>query len=413
MQTPPSGSQADMPESIGPFRVTRRLGDGGLGGVFEVVGDNGRMLACKRLHSPTRGVRRFVREYDVLNSIDHHGIPAVHSLFWLDDGTPAYTMDRVNGRAAQPWAKDHGRPGSRLRTRAVVRLVSETCPILHHLHSRGFVHRDVKSSNVLVDPSGAPHLVDFGAVLLPTAQKHRSGLVGTYSYAPPEQHTGGEVGPASDVYALGVLLYRMLTGQHPIRTDDRDETIRRHLHHTPRPPSTHRGISEGLSVLVMQMLSKDPFDRPGDCLALGQDLLAAVGRFPTLSEGPLEVHSRALRRPLWDERPGQLVAFVGPELPLHRIVAPLSAQLGRQTLDIDLSHPDAAEHLVELESTIAQHPAGSVVVCRHLDAATVRARQALYLMLRRAEKARARVQAVTTTTERRLREHNTIILRPE
>ena len=126
------------------------------------------------------------------------------------------------------------------RTTEVIRIAREIATALGYLHDRGIVHRDLKSSNVMVLPNGVARLLDFGTARLlesDDAITRHGEFVGTFAYAPPEQLTGGHVDERADIYSLGVLLYRLLTGKRPFDADNPQELAKLHLEHEPPSPS--------------------------------------------------------------------------------------------------------------------------------------------------------------------------------
>ena len=142
---------------------------------------------------------------------------------------------------------------------------------LAYAHSLDLVHRDIKPANILVDLDGQSRLADFG-LAAPTGQSGAAGVsLGTAAYMSPEQVEGGEVGPAADIYASGVLLYELLAGIRPFAAADPAVLMRLHLTQAPEPP---RGVSRGLADLVMRCLAKDPSGRPASVTELLADLEA-------------------------------------------------------------------------------------------------------------------------------------------
>ena len=211
--------EAEVPARIGPYRVVRPLARGGMAAVFEVEEpETGRRFAAKLLGRRGMASTRFRREYRALTRMNHPNIVRVYRFGIADGDQPYITMELLDGVPAQVHAKASGRPGSKERTAEVVRITVCIADALAYLHARGIIHRDLKSSNVLVMSDGSVKLLDFG-----TAHLQRGGdeitshgeFVGTFAYASPEQLKGEEVDSRSDVYSFGVLFYRLLTGKRP------------------------------------------------------------------------------------------------------------------------------------------------------------------------------------------------------
>ncbi len=255
------------PDFIGPYRVVRPVARGGMAAVYEVIEpDTGRHLALKLLERRFRGHHRFGREYRALTRLDHPNIVRVYRFGVSDNGTPFLTMELLDGVPAQVHAKRRGRPGTPERTREAVRIIGEVAKALSYLHSRGIVHRDLKSSNVLVLRDGRVKVLDFGTARLADAAEaitRHGEFVGTYAYAAPEQFNGSGVDARTDLYSLGVLFYRLLTGHRPFESDD-PEVLRR-LHNTEVPVdpcSRVPGIPAEVGAVVMHLLRKIPDERP-------------------------------------------------------------------------------------------------------------------------------------------------------
>lgn len=208
---------------VGRWRLLSRIGRGGMGVVFlaeRADGEFEQRAALKRLH---RGMdsdallRRFAQERRILSQLDHPRIARLLDAGIDAQGQPYFAMDYVVGHNIAEYAKASG-----LDVRSRVELLVKVCDAVAHAQSRLVVHRDLKPSNVLVDAHGEPHLLDFGiAKILSDAQSDAPMLTGTGvrvlspSYAAPEQIRGEPVGTATDVYALGVLLFELCTGALP------------------------------------------------------------------------------------------------------------------------------------------------------------------------------------------------------
>lgn len=339
------------PASIGPYRVLRPLARGGMAAVYEVEDpETGQRVALKLLTQRGMARPRFQREYRALTRLDHPHIVRVYRFGIDDNGRPYLTMELLDGVPAQVHAKRLGRPGTPSRTTDVIRIVKEVASALGYLHDRGIVHRDLKSSNVMVLASGAARLLDFGTArwLVTDEQLTRHGeFVGTFAYAPPEQLTGKPVDARSDLYALGVLMYRLLTGKRPFEASSPQELAKLHLEHTPPAPGVLvSGVPAPVSDLTMRLLSKDPEDRPSSAWIVRDRLEQAMA---SGARAPRDAHNRppellgrhqevqSLDRFLQRRAPGSLLVVTGP------------AGSGRERF---LQH--AREHAVSLQIAVVE-----------------------------------------------------------
>jgi serine/threonine protein kinase/tetratricopeptide (TPR) repeat protein len=316
--------EAPSPEVIGPYRVLRSIAQGGMAAVFEAQDEKtGRRVAVKLLTHRGLARPRFAREYRALTRLDHPNIVRVYR-YGLHEGNPYLSMELVEGDAIQVYAKSLGVPGSRKRTRQVTRVLAEVADALQYLHDRAIVHRDLKSSNILILRDGRAKLLDFGTARYLSgaeAVTRQGEFVGTFAYASPEQITGGHVDGRSDLYSMGVLLYRLLTGRRPFQADTPHALAKLHVEHRPPPPSKLvPKVPKALDELVMRLLEKDPADRPDSAAAVAEYLRGqSEGRSTReVPLGPGRLVGRedlfdALRDKLSQPDPGDLLLVVGAE----------------------------------------------------------------------------------------------------
>jgi tetratricopeptide (TPR) repeat protein len=289
----PRPVSSTVPEHIGPYRVLRPIATGGTAEVYEVQDPaSGERLALKLLVAVATSLKRFNREYEAMIRLNHPSIVRVYH-YGLHQGHPWLTMELLRGHPAQTVVKRSGKPGSTERTTEVLRIGYHLARAIHYLHDRHLVHRDLKSANVLVLPDERIKLLDFGAAALLDATEKITidgEFVGTFAYASPEQISGRQVDHRSDLYSLGVLLYRLATGQRPFEADDPNLLARHHLHTPPPDPSTLApGLDPGLTELVLQLLAKSPGDRPPSADHVAQTLERLHGK-PFSSRSRLAVH---------------------------------------------------------------------------------------------------------------------------
>jgi serine/threonine-protein kinase len=308
--------------TIGPFRLIRELGSGGMGRVFlaERV-DLPRRVALKLVREPLASperTSRFELEQRVLARLEHPAIAQLFDAGVTEDGAPWFAMEFVEGAPITAYC-DRGR----LTVDARIRLVLSVLDAVQYSHARLIVHRDLKPSNILVAAGGMPKLVDFGIAKLLDDQEDpgltRTGLLMlTPSYAAPEQFAGGPVTTATDVYQIGAVLYELLTGATPFETGGRSlSEIERDIRTIePKPPSSRvteartaseRGTSPDrlrrrlrgdLDHIVAKALEKDPARRYASAADMAEDLRLFLAHEPVAARAqtPLERSRRFLRR---------------------------------------------------------------------------------------------------------------------
>jgi eukaryotic-like serine/threonine-protein kinase len=281
----------------GPYRLGELLGRGGMGAVYSaerVDGEVTRNVAVKLLPLGADGPRlrkRFLAERQILASLNHPGIAALLDAGHTADGQPYLVMDRIDGVPVDVFARGLDVP-------AILRLFIRVCEAVSYAHQNLIVHRDLKPSNILVEKTGEPKLLDFGiAKLLQTEEQFEAETlltregdgVLTPAYAAPEQVSGGQVTTATDVYALGVLLYVLLTGQHPAGDGRRSypELLRAVVETEPKrlsdvmPRDKLRGMFRGdLDTIVAKALKKNPADRYVSVTALAGDIRRYLNHEP-------------------------------------------------------------------------------------------------------------------------------------
>ncbi len=218
-----------LPERIAHFRILRRIGEGGMGSVFEAQQDHPRRsvaLKIIRMAMASESVRRrFEYEVQILGQLKHPGIAQIYEAGTHDDGSgpvPYFAMEYVQGRSLVDFARHH-----KLATLDRLSLMAEICDAVHHAHQKGVVHRDLKPANILVESDGEtpqPKILDFGVarathsdIQQVTMHTEVGQIVGTLSYMSPEQVAGrpDELDVRSDVYALGVILFELLAERLP------------------------------------------------------------------------------------------------------------------------------------------------------------------------------------------------------
>ena len=277
---------------LGAYRLVREIGRGGMGVVYEAARDDAefeRRVAIKLLPSGWSSpalAERFRFERRVLAGLDHPNIARLIDAGTTDDGVPYFVMELVDGQPIDAWCRE-----SRLAIRERDALVCAVCDAVDHAHQHLVIHRDIKPGNVFVTADGQPKLLDFGiATLVSEAEgvslgATRTGQHGfTVEYASPEQLRGERVTTATDVYSLGVLLYRLVAGQPPYDLSGLTtlEAVRVAIETDPRPPSRVAQGGDGsvvrgdLDNIVLKALRKDSRERYLSVNDLAADLRAWV-----------------------------------------------------------------------------------------------------------------------------------------
>ena len=270
-------------EIIGGYRLTDRLGQGAMAQVYRGLAPDGRPVAVKLLHPSLTGdagfLARFRREAEAACRLDHPHIVKV-----LDHGSEGelhyLVMELVDGPSLQAALADRSEP---LEPAEAVALVATLADALDYAHRQGIVHRDVKPSNVLLANGRLddPMLSDFGVARMvdATVATQAGALLGTPAYMAPEQGEGQPGDERSDVYALGVILYELLTGRPPFQADSPYALILRHIHTPPPPPRSLRpDLPPALEAVVLQALQKDPAARYPTAAAFAQALTASLAQ---------------------------------------------------------------------------------------------------------------------------------------
>ncbi len=310
-------AQADpIPPRIGPYRVLGEIGRGGLGTVYLAERDEPfRMQAALKL--VRRGldteeiVARLRQERQILARLDHPNIARLLDGGSTDDGRPYFVMERIQGEPIDLWCARRGPGGASLRER--LDLFLAVCGAVQYAHQSLVVHRDLKPSNLLVTEDGVPKLLDFGIAKLLDPEGFPQVVLATRAevrlltpaYASPEQIQGLPLTTATDVYSLGVLLYRLLTGRHPYPLAGLtvSELEREIVAGEPLPPSqaVEKGAAEiddplwsgadaarrqrrrlqgDLDTIVLTALRKEPKERYASAEQLADDLRRHLAGLP-------------------------------------------------------------------------------------------------------------------------------------
>lgn len=258
-------------DTVGRFTVETILGHGGMGVVYKVRDPKTQMPYAAKVLNPDRMsgrdfVKRFRTEAKTAAKLTHMNVVHAFKLKgW--QGTLFYVMELVDGRALDEILKND----ARLTLARSLVIVRDVAAALDYVHSKRYVHRDVKPGNVLVRADDHVKLIDFGLSQRPGRVKRtRSGhVMGTAKYMAPELIAGAWAYPHTDIYALGCLMYELLSGKPPFDADDADLITDMHLYSRHKPLSkVVSGLDENLSLLVDRMLVKDVARRASSARAI-------------------------------------------------------------------------------------------------------------------------------------------------
>jgi serine/threonine protein kinase len=265
------------------YQIIRMVGEGGMGRVYEARHTrlSNKRFAVKMLHPEyarqPEVVARFQREAEAASGIGHPNVVDVYDVHHTEDGRPYLVGEFLEGEEFGDFLDRAGK----IPTGLAVNIARQICEALAAAHARGVVHRDMKPENVfLTGPLGHPtvKVIDFGISKVGdaggTALTRTGMIMGTPSYMAPEQARGEKVDLRADVYAVGGILYRSLTGRKPFDSDDPSATLTRVLTEEPeRPRSIDPSIPQGLELVIQRAMAKEPQDRHASMADLQADLL--------------------------------------------------------------------------------------------------------------------------------------------
>ena len=286
------------------YQVVRELGSGAMGRVSLALDQqSNQLVALKQMHQAVAamGGARMRREFRSLSQIESEFVVRVFD-YGEDSGVPFIAMEFVRGRDLSEWLEDNasdGQPPVKPDVMAITRVFADIAAALGAVHAQGVIHRDLKPENIRVTPDDRAKLMDFGLAktLEGSVALTRAGaMVGTALYMAPEQCRGAAIDYRADLYALGAVLYRALTGRSPFEGDSIVAVIMQHLQQAPQPPrSLNALIPESLERLCLALLAKNPAERPGSALAVREALLAILETpQSTLVEPPAAARADAL-----------------------------------------------------------------------------------------------------------------------
>jgi tRNA A-37 threonylcarbamoyl transferase component Bud32/tetratricopeptide (TPR) repeat protein len=327
----PAGSAAVGNQTVGPDGVLRSFGDyellqelgrGGMGVVYKARQRKlQRLVALKMILAgqlaAAADVKRFYTEAEAAAQLDHPGIVPVYEV-GEQQGQHFFSMGYVEGGSLAARVKDGPLP-----PRDAAALVRKLAEAVAYAHEHGIVHRDLKPANVLLDGDGQPRVADFGLAKRLSGDSQLTGtgqVMGTPSYIPPEQAQGKiqEIGTAADIYALGAILYCLLTGRPPFQAAGVMETLRQVLEREPvAPRQLNPGVDRDLETICLKCLEKQPAKRYASAGALAEDLRRHAAGEP-IQARPIGSGERLWR---WCRRSPRLAGAIAAVMLLLLIVS--------------------------------------------------------------------------------------------
>lgn len=272
-----------LPELPG-YEIVREVSRGGQGIVYEAIQLSKRRRVALKILRQDHGIRRtqrarFEREIEIAAALHHPGIVSVYDSIAMPAGRHALVLEYVEGRPLDRLFAADG--GDRANVRRGIGLVSELCDAIHYAHQRGVIHRDLKPSNILVDLVGKPRILDFGVACWfgasntdPVPITLTGEFAGTLAYAAPEQVSGTRGAPdlRSDLYAIGVILFQVCTGELPYDVRGSLDTAVRNIASVPPARPVHGNIDEDLWLILSKSLAKEPDRRYQSGAAMSAEL---------------------------------------------------------------------------------------------------------------------------------------------
>ena len=288
-------SSPPLPEKISSYVIRRRLGEGGMGIVYEGEQQTPRRSVAIKV---VRGgqcvdeyhLKLFQREVQTLARLKHPAIAAIFEAGRTDDGQHFFAMELVRGLRLNDYVRDQ-----RISRRQQLDLFCKVCDAIHYAHQRGVIHRDLKPSNIIVDSEGNPKILDFGLARitgpddgLTTTGTEIGQIRGTLPYMSPEEARGNpdEIDVRSDVYSLGVIFYELMTGELPYTVNRTvlHEAVKTICDEPPRKPSTlDRSLRGDLQTIALKALEKERGRRYQSAMAFIEDIKRFLANQPILA----------------------------------------------------------------------------------------------------------------------------------
>jgi serine/threonine-protein kinase len=259
-----SASMGKQITSVGKYKIIRKIGEGGMGAVYEAFDKhNGRKVAIKSLvyHSSDVLLARFEREALIMNELNHPNIVRLYD-WGKENERPYIAMEFLDGITLEEMAKRH----RKLLLNLVVAIMKPVMEATHYLHQKGFVRNDIKPNNIMLTTSGRVCLLDFGITkptksmfgLFDDAIDTKTGeIIGTPHFMAPEQFLDLGVDERTDIYSLGVILYKLLTGVYPFEGSGISYMMHAHTELSPMRPSLRVKLPPAVDAVILKCLEKD------------------------------------------------------------------------------------------------------------------------------------------------------------
>ena len=254
-----------QPEKIGIYEIKSELGRGGMATVYRGYDPRFerevavKVLPQELLHADPQFRLRFEREAKIIAQLEHSAIVPVYDVGEAE-GQPYFVMRYMNGGSLSERIK-----AGVFSLDETIQILGAIAPALDEAHSKGIVHRDIKPSNILFDKRGNPYISDFGIAKLSQAQAGNvtgSAIIGTPAYMAPEQAQGTEVDGRADIYALGIILFEMLTGKQPYEADTPMAVAIKHITEpVPHIRQTNPKLPEGMETIIQKAMAKNKAER--------------------------------------------------------------------------------------------------------------------------------------------------------
>jgi serine/threonine protein kinase len=299
MEDPLIGKEVDN----GEYRIVERIGSGGMGSVYKAEQPSmNRFVAVKVLHSRYMGrgdlVSRFRREARAMSQLSHPNTARVYKYGQLDDGSLYFVMEYLEGRNLVQQVKGVGP----IEPERAIHIMLQVCGALDEAHRAGIIHRDLKPENIYLTNQGGtpdfPKVLDFGLAKVTEKQMgsmsmlhltQQGAVFGTPEFMSPEQATGSELDKRSDIYALGLILYEMLTGKLPFDATNKRDVMFAQVKEPPIPlgkRAPEMVFPPGLEAAIARAIAKNPDDRYQSALDFAEALKGCLpGQRPAATAG--------------------------------------------------------------------------------------------------------------------------------
>lgn len=263
-------------DKVCEYKIIGAVGQGGFSHIFKASGPDGKLVILKfpdvSLLGDPATYERFRRESAIGQKLDHPAIPRVLALEESPDGV-FLVLEFVEGKTL----RNHIWDNAPLPLEEALSIATQLADTLDYLHAHDVYHRDLKPENIIIGPDGRIHIIDFGSALLEGTRRvtwgFASSALGTPDYMSPEQIQGKRGDARTDVYALGIILYELLTGTVPFRGDNALSVMNQHLTATPTPPRKLRpSIPPGVEAIVLKSIRRNPDARYQQAGELKHDL---------------------------------------------------------------------------------------------------------------------------------------------